>query len=347
MVTLKDIAQEAGVSVMTVSRVANGNYTKASKETIERIQKIIKEKKYIPNSSARSLSNKNSQIIAIVLRGDKNQNALQNPYMASLVGTIIHKVQSNGYYTMVSIMKSESDISQNLQTWNIEGAIFIGMFDIEIEKMCASITIPTVFIDSYSSIRRLSNIGIDDYKGGQLAARHFIDSGHKNLAFIGPPTNHTGVVQQRFLGFCDELKANGLSFNPSYQFTVESDVDLNEIDDIGKKIAKNKNNITGAFISSDQIASYLINSLHDNGLKVPEDISLIGFDNLPLCQQLTPPLTTIAQSLDQKACLAVDILFHRLKTPNSPIESMILDVELIERNSVLQRAPFHSKKELL
>ena len=328
MVTLKDIAREAGVSVMTVSRVANGNYTKASKETVQRIQEIIKEKNYIPNSSARSLSNKNSQIIAIVLRGDKDQNTLQNPYMASLVGTIIHQIQ-------VSIMKSENDISQNLQTWNVEGAIFIGMFDVEIEEMCAAITIPTVFIDSYSTIRRLSNVGIDDYKGGQLAARCLIDHGHTKLAFIGPPTEHSGVVQQRFSGFCDELSINDITFNPSHQFTLESDVDLTEIAVIGKKIAEIKDEITGAFISSDQIASYLINSLRENGLRVPEDISLVGFDNLPLCQQLTPQLTTIAQSLDQKACLAVEILFRRLKMPNAPVESMILDVELIERNSIL------------
>ena len=335
MVTLKDIAREAGVSVMTVSRVANGNYTKASKETVQRIQEIIKEKNYIPNSSARSLSNKNSQIIAIILRGDKDQNTLQNPYMASLVGTIIHQIQSKGYYTMVSIMKSENDISQNLQTWNVEGAIFIGMFDVEIEEMCAAITIPTVFIDSYSTIRRLSNVGIDDYKGGQLAARCLIDHGHTKLAFIGPPTDHSGVVQQRFSGFCDELNANGLNFNPKHQFTLESDVDLSEISILGQKIAAIKDDITGAFISSDQIASYLINSLRENGVKVPEDISLIGFDNLPLCQQLTPQLTTISQSLDQKACLAVEILFRRLKSPNAPVESMILDVELIERDSII------------
>lgn len=335
MVTLKDIAREAGVSVMTVSRVANGNYSKASKETVQRIQELIKEKNYIPNSSARSLSNKSSQIIAIVLRGDKDQNTLQNPYMASLVGTIIHQIQSKGYYTMVSIMKSESDISQNLQTWNVEGAIFIGMFDVEIEEMCAAITIPTVFIDSYSTIRRLSNVGIDDYKGGQLAARCFIEHGHTKLAFIGPPTEHSGVVQQRFSGFCDELKAHDIDFHPAHQFTLESDVDLAEISILGQQIASIKDEITGAFISSDQIASYLINSLRENGLKVPEDISLIGFDNLPLCQQLTPQLTTIAQSLDQKACLAVEILFRRLKMPNAPVESMILDVELIERDSII------------
>lgn len=335
MVTLKDIAREAGVSVMTVSRVANGNYSKASKETVQRIQEIIKEKNYIPNSSARSLSNKSSQIIAIILRGDKDQNTLQNPYTATLVGTIIHQIQAQGYYAMVSIMKSESDISQNLQTWNVEGAIFVGMFDIEIEEMCASITIPTVFIDSYSNIRRLSNVGIDDYKGGQLAARCLVEHGHTKLAFIGPPSQHPGVIQQRFSGFCDELKAHDVEFLPEHQFTLESDVDLAEISILGQKIAAIKAEITGAFIASDQIASFLINSLRQNGLRIPEDISLIGFDNLPLCQQLTPQLTTISQSLDQKACLAVEILFRRLKMPNAPVESMILDVELIERNSVI------------
>lgn len=334
MATLKDVAREAGVSPMTVSHIVNGNYSKASQETIERVQRIIKELNYVPSSTARSLSKSNSQIIAVILRGEEQQNTLQNPYNATLVGTIIHRIQREGYYTMVSIMKSEADITQSLRTWNVEGAIFVGMFDDEIERLCAATSTPMVFIDSYSSVRRLSNVGIDDYKGGRLAARCLMEHGHRSLAFIGPPSEHTGVIHYRFAGFCEELKANGIEFDSTHRFTLESDVDTKAIDALGRGIAAQREEITGAFVASDQIASFLINSLRRSGLRVPEDLSLVGFDNLPIAQQLTPQLTTIAQNLEQKAVLAVEVLFRRLKNPGAPVESMILDVELIERESV-------------
>lgn len=337
MATLRDIAKEAGVSVMTVSNVINGNHSKVSVETTKRIQEIVQRLNYIPNSTARSLTKRNSNIIAVILRGEAEHNALQNPHNAALVGTLINQIRKHGYYSMVSIMKSESEISQSLQTWNVEGAVFLGMFDDEIEKMCAVTSIPIVFIDSYSDVRRLSNVGIDDYKGGQLAARCFIQNHHENVAFIGPTVKHTGVVQNRFAGFCDELRIHGLSIKPEHHFVVHSDVDLNEINTIGAQLASFKDEITAAFVSSDQIASFLINSLRSHGVRIPEDISLIGFDDLPICQQLSPPLTTIAQNLTQKAVLAIDILFRRMKEPNAPAESLILDVELKERSSVINR----------
>ncbi len=334
MPTLKDIATEAGVSVMTVSNVVNGNFSKVSPQTTARIQEIIKRLNYVPNFSARSLVKNNSHIISVILRGEKNQNPLKNPYNAILLGTIISKIQQQGYYAMINIMKSATDISKNLHTWNAEGAILLGMFDDEIEKICSVSDIPIVFIDSYSNFRQLSNVGIDDYKGGQLAARYFIEKGHRSLAFIGPPSSHTSVIQQRFEGFCDELETHGIPFDTRFRFSLKSDVDHQEMKVLAKTITEHKNEFTGAFVTSDQTASLLMNLLRQNGILIPDDLSLISFDNLEICEQVTPQLTTIAQDLSQKAELSVDILFRRLLTPNAPVESMVLDVSLIERNSV-------------
>jgi len=339
MVTLKEIAKEAGVSVMTVSNVVNGNLSKVSKENAERIQKIINERKYVPNSSARSLAKSNSNIIAIILRGDQNENTLQSPHNATLVGTIIQKIQKLGYYTMVNIVESQEDISQSLRTWNVEGAIFLGMFDDEIEKIYQVNDVPMVFIDSYSNVRRLSNVGIDDYRGGRLAAESLINRGHHKIAFVGPPTRRNGVVKHRFAGFCDELKKNGISLDPLHQFVLESDVRPEAIIETGKKIAELRGVVTAAFVTSDQIASYLIRGLRISQVCVPEDFSVIGFDNLMISTQMTPQLTTIAQDLEQKASLSVEILFRQLQSPGSPAESLVLDVKLVERESVATRMP--------
>lgn len=332
MVTLRDIAKEAGVSVMTVSNVINGNTKKVSLETAEKVRAIAQRLNYVTNETARSLSRRNSNIIAVILRGEKGQNALLNPYNAAMAGTIIGQIQQQGYYSMVNIMNSETDILQTLRSWSVEGAICLGMFDNEIEKIYEAASVPLVFIDSYSNVRRLSNVGIDDYRGGQLAASYLIEHGHQACAFVGPPTGHAGVVRHRLNGFCDELKKNGLTLQ--HQFVVNSDVDTNEINQIGHEIALLQDEITGIFVASDQIASFLVNSLWQHGVQVPDQISIIGFDDLILCNQLTPPLTTISQNLTQKAQLAVDLIFRQMKTPNAPAESIILDTALVERASV-------------
>ncbi|MCQ4863028.1 LacI family DNA-binding transcriptional regulator [Pseudoflavonifractor phocaeensis] len=334
MVTLKDIAREAGVSVMTVSNVVNGNLSKVSKENAQRIREIIERRGYVPNASARSLAKNRANIIAIILRGAENENTLENPHNAALVGTIIQKIQKRGYYTMVNMMKCREDITQSLRTWNVDGAVFLGMFDDEIEEMCAASDIPMVFIDSYSSVRQLSNVGIDDYKGGRLAARHLIARGHRSIAFVSPPVLRTGVVQHRFAGFCDELEQHGISFRSEHQFVLESDVRPEDTMELGRRLAQLREEFSAVFVTSDQIASYLIQGMRSTGIRIPDDMSIIGFDDLMICRQMTPQLTTIAQDLEEKARLSVDILFRRLSAPAAPAESLVLDVTLVERESV-------------
>lgn len=334
MVTLKDIAQEAGVSIMTVSNVVNGNLSKVSKEKAQNIQEIINRMGYIPNASARSLSKSKTNLIAIVLRGSNNSNSLVNPHNSAVVGTIIQKIQKNGYYAMVNMMNSKEDIIQSLHTWNVDGAIFLGIFDDEIEDMYAMCDIPMIFIDSYTNIRQLSNIGIDDYKGGKLAAQYLISKGHKNMAFISPPIRNNGVVQHRYAGFCDMLKYHGLSLLPENTFSLESDVQVDNIILLGRRLSEERQRFSAIFVTGDLLASYLMQGLRIEGVQIPKDISIIGFDDLPICRQLTPTLTTIAQNLEEKAAFSVDILCRRLQSPASPAESLVLDVALIERNSV-------------
>ena len=195
MVTLKDIAREAGVSVMTVSRVVNGQLSKVSEENIKKIQEIIKKRGYVPNSTARSLSAKASNIISVIVQGSGNE--LINPYNATMVGEIVPYVQEKGYYLMLHFIDNYDDITQRLRAWNARGAIFIGTFDHDVKKIQQDNRIPLVFTDSYSSVRQIINIGIDDYKGGVLAAKHFINKGH--CSFVIGRTLTSGVIQQRLM----------------------------------------------------------------------------------------------------------------------------------------------------
>ena len=335
MVTLKDIAEEAHVSLMTVSNVVNGKYNKVSKEKLEEIQDILKKRNYVQNASARSLAKANSNIVAIILRSVGQENSLSSPHNAHLVGSIVRYIQELGYYAMINLVEDCDSIAKSIRTWNVQAAIFLGMFDDEIEQIYALSSIPMVFIDSYSKIRQLSNVGIDDYKGGRLAAEYLVKNGHRHMAFVSPPSYDNGVVQHRLKGFMDALAQHGLSLAPEHRFSVVSDADPEQINQAVDQLVLIKNKITAVFVTSDGLAASLISGLHRYGLQIPTDLSLIGFDNMTIGTQIFPPLTTVAQDLELKARLAVDILNGRLKKKDSSAQSRILDVQLVERASVL------------
>lgn len=337
MVTLKDIAREAGVSPMTVSNVINGNMARISRSKAELIQGIIKRLNYVPNAAARGLVRNSSRIIAVILRGTSEVNVLLSPFNATVVGTIIQKVKAHGYYTMVYVVDCLEEIGRNLRAWNVSGAIIIGFFDEDIGLIHDADDIPKIFIDSYSHLRRISNIGLEDRKGGELAAQYLIDKGHREIAFVSPPLTGLGVIQHRYEGFRRILGAHQIPRNKDYEFCQESTASPESTAWIVRRLAEMKGRVTAVFATSDHIASYLITGLHALGVRIPEDISIIGFDNIPLCMQITPRLTSIAQDIEHKAALAVAILFQHLADKSAGPESVILDVALIERDSVCRR----------
>ena len=311
MVTLKDIAREAGVSVMTVSRVVNGNFAKVSEENIKKIQAIIEEKRYVPNSTARSLSSKSSHIISLIVRGRGNE--LINPYNAAMVGEIVPRIQERGYFLMLHFIDQYDDITQRLRAWNAEGSIFVGTFDEDIEKIIRDNRIPLVFTDSYSHIRQITNVGIDDYKGGALAAQCLLDNGHKNFAFVGWSLV-SSVIRTRLKGFRDTLKKAGFYLDPSHILEVKE-----SMEDVVDALCQFKEGHTAIFTSADLLAVSLMDHLKKRNRTAPQDYSIIGFDD---------------QGLSKKAQVATDLLFRHIQDPTAPAENVTLDVNLINRESV-------------
>lgn len=330
MVTLKDIAERAGVSMMTVSRVMNGNHGKVSEKTAEKIRSLAEEMNYIPNSSARSLAAKSSKIIAVILRDSPIYNPLADPYSSSLLGYITKEVQKRGYYVMIHLVEDFSNITFSLRSWNAEGAVFLGIFDDEVRHIQHNNHIPLVFTDSYSNIRQLINVGIDDYKGGELAAEYFYGKGHKKLAFAGPFTKTGGVISRRCQGFSDALERKNIPVSSEHIYDLEK----MGPEDIIDSIQNDKEPPTGIFAFSDEFAMQLYGAASQKSFPIPDRLSVIGFDDLPAGRSLPAPLTTIRQDIYKKAKEACRILFEHISQPDKPSESVILDVQLIERDSV-------------
>ncbi len=325
MVTLKDIAREAQVSVMTVSRVINDVPSRVSDEKRARIQEIVKRLGYVPNSSARSLSSRSSKLVAVLVKDD----LIASPYGSQLVGHIGPCIQQRDYSPLLYVVKDYAYIDKQLRAWNVDGAVFLGLFDSDLTRIKADHKIPLVFLDSYSPVRQLTNIGIDDEKGGALAAKHLASYGHREIVFVGHGSDDSPVLNARLKGFRTALAEMGIALPNEHILP-----DALPCDDTLRGLCLGERRVSAFFATSDYLALKLIAALRALGLSVPEDCSVMGFDNLELGALSFPPLTTISQDIRRKAALAAELLFAHINSSDAPAQNITLDVELIPRGTV-------------
>ncbi len=167
-----------------------------------------------------------------------------------------------------------------------------------------------------------------------MAADYLLRQGHRSIAFVSPPEYTNDIIQHRIKGFIDKLAEYGLQIPKENRIVLESAIELESANKAVQVIIEIKQSVIAAFITSDQTAASIISDLTKRGIRVPKEISIVGFDNIPISVQTSPQLTTIAQDLEKKASLAVDILNNRMKSPNASAESHVLDIDLMIRDSV-------------
>lgn len=334
---LKDIAKLAGVSAVTVSNVINGNHKKVSKETIERVQKIIEENNYKPNATARSLAMKKSKIIGVVIPGlSEGDNFDTSPYYVHFLGALEHYIRSKGYYMMIRSAGTCGENVSLFQTWNVDGIIFLGPYDNEENELLQKMKVPLVFIDSYTSREDIVNVGLDDHKGGYLAGKYLTSMGHREIALISPSAEPSGVVRARYEGFKEALEEQGIEFSIDDVFFATTFFD--EGKKAGQDIAMAKRKYTAVATMSDIVAFGAMAGLRQMGLSIPKDISIIGFDGLPEGDYTYPRLTSIRQNIEGKANQAGDFLFEMIEKGEPIHVNVRLDVEIKEGTSVIKQA---------
>ncbi len=336
MTTIKDIAQAVGVSCTTVSNVIHGRSGRVSAETIDRINEAIDKLGYVPNMSARSLVSSSSKVIGVIshLAPHNNESIVEDPFHSAFIGSIERTLSNNGYYLMLRTVQTSSELLSFLRNWNVDGLFFTGVFQDEFFQSLADINIPIVLIDSYINNTNHTNIckiGLEDYKGGYTATRYLIEHGHKDIAFASPPIRDHGVVYERFRGYKDALSEASIPFRPELVFERELDVDTTL--ELGYTIAK-QDDITAVFSTADIMAAGIMAGIRQYGKNVPDDISMIGFDNINLCMLTSPKLTTIHQDAYLKGKLAVDFLMDLLAKKFIKNREIILPIKLVERDSV-------------
>lgn len=328
---LKTIAQKAGVSTATVSNVINGNHHKVSRETIERVQKIIEETNYKPNATARSLVSKKSKIIGVVVSNIHDGESFSvNPHYTHLLALLEKYIRSEGYYMMVRCVWQSVESIPLFSSWNVDGMIFFGTYRSEAMEIRESLNVPAVFIDTYAE--NISNVGIDDYKGGYLSGKYLLDKGHTSVAIAAPNIHYGGVMRERYNGFRDACREWGINLTADRYFHTESLYQSGV--ETGKQIALSDLDITAVAVMSDIAAFGVMEGLRLGGKRIPEDVSVIGFDNLVECRYSYPQLTTISQNVEQKAESVSRALFRMIQSNKWEIVNERSDVEVAERASV-------------
>jgi DNA-binding LacI/PurR family transcriptional regulator len=337
MSVIKEIAAEAGVSVMTVYNVINGNHAKVSAKNIEIINELIKKKNYVPNLTAKSLTVKSTKIIGVIIPlGEGDYNFFKDPYLSELIGVVEHALRKKGYYAMIRSVSHASDISTLLKTWNMDGAIFLlPYYDTIVKKILANNHLPMVFLDSCSDNKDILSVGINDLKGGYIATKYLINMGHKKIAFTGPVEDEhiDSVVNRRFQGYKNALSDSHIEYNESFVFPAMPVYDMGVT--VGKEISNRTKEITAVFASADIMAIGIMEGARRNGYVIPNDLSVVGYDNIDAAIYSHPKLTTISQNITKKAESAIDLLITQIDLGTVPEKRTVLDVEIIERQSVM------------
>lgn len=333
MATIKDIAREAGVSYTTVSNVIHGKTDHVSPQTIETINGIIERSGYVPNMSARSLVNNSSKVVGFInhLLPGAGGGFVADPFHSAFIGSVEEVLRENGYYLMLRTVSSSEELLKFLRNWNLDGMFFTGLFEDSFFSTLTEINVPVVLIDSYIKHSKVQNVGLEDYRGGYIATKHLLENGHRNIVFASAPIRSGGVVEERLLGYRQALSEYGVPFRKDY--ICEQEFDVSSGIALGKQIAA-KSEVTAIFATADILAAGIMAGLHESGKRIPEDISVIGFDDINICRLITPQLTTIHQNPAEKGRVAVEFMIKRLQ--NEPIErnEIILPVSLVERDSV-------------
>lgn len=333
MPTLKDIAKEAKVSVTTVSNVIHGNNKRVAKETVEKINMIIERINYVPNMTARSLVNNSSKIIGVInhVVPGKSGNFISDPFHSVVIAGIEEKLREKGYYLMIRTVFSEDDLFSLLRNWNMDGLILIGLFQDMFFERLTNADVPFVLIDSYIDNHKVLNIGLEDCKGGYMATKHLIEKGHRDIVFASPIIVKNGVVEERFKGYKMALQEANIPFENKniYQqeITIEDGIEL------GHKLSYRRD-VTAVFATADILAAGIISGLNEKGKRVPNDFSVVGFDDIYISSLTAPRLTTIHQDAQEKGKVAAQSLISVIEGESIENNNVILPVTLIVRHSV-------------
>lgn len=327
---ITDLAKLAGVSAGTVSR-ALADSPLIAKTTRERIQAIAREHQFRPNLMARNLRIKRAGAIGVIIPlGHEAGQHISDPFFITMLGHLADALTERGYDLLLSrVIPSESEwLDKVVDSGRVDGVILIGQSNqIDVIDKVAKRYLPLVVWGANLPGQAHCSVGTDNRKGSELATRRLIDSGCRSFAFFGDPI--APEIAERLAGVRSALAEAGMSDHleilPAH-LTAETAHPA-----ISKWLDGRKAMPDGIIAASDVIAMSTLRALAEHGIAIPDEVRVVGYDDLPFANQTVPTLTTIRQDIAAGAAHLVDLLFRRIAGERTA--SVVLEPELIMRQS--------------
>ena len=331
--TIKDVAKKAGVSIATVSLVIHNN-ERISSATKKKVLKAIKALNYYPSKSARDLVSKKTGNIGFILTDDHFLRT--EPFYTKIFLGAEFGARGGDYYILLTTVKSDFSKDDSLPRFvldrNVDGIIVAGKVpDVLIQKL-TKYKLPLLFVDYVPGNDNYPVVLIDNINGAEIATNHLLKLGHKNIAFIAGDINHPSI-NERLLGYKKALESSGIIINTRLISTSSLYPDRQNGYESAKKIFTAYKNITAVFACNDAMAIGVMQYLKDNNYKIPDDVSVIGFDDVEVDLMLDPPLTTMRVPKIELGSEALKLMVDILQNKKISIKKVIVPVELVIRKS--------------
>ncbi len=327
MVTIKDVAREAGVSVATVSRVWN-DADFVSPETRQRVAEVAARLGYSPHGAARSLITRTTFALG-VLRPD-----LYGEFFSEIIRGIDHVVRAAGYHILVSSShesKDEIDAALRSMRGRVDGMIIMSS-DLEAQRTLRTLqgSFPVVLLNGDAESKAFDTITIENHEGARAMTRHLVARGHRRIAMIaGPERNHDAA--ERLRGYRTTLTENRIELDES--LVVQGDFSELSGHLAVTQLLALESRPTAIFAANDSMAIGALSALRENDLRVPHDMAVAGFDDIPLARYMNPPLSTVHVDISQLGARAAALLLLSLQKNGRPHQHLQLSTTLVIRAS--------------
>lgn len=330
-VTIKDIAKVAGVSYATVSRAISGS-PEIGEETRQRVLKICREMGYTTNYVARSMVMKRTKLIGLILAN------IDNPFMSELAYHIEIRAREKGYNLMLCNSSHDPELERQVFTLlagrQVDGIILVPSGSDSYENLKPYIArVPTVFMSENLRDLPESYVAVDNYRGTRLGTEYLYSLGHRSVLYLGRRKNSV-THQLRAEGYIDACRA--LNMEPTF---CNSNFSLSSVQagyQLARHLFQKPLRQSAIFAASDSLALGVMGAAGEAGIRIPEDLSLLGFDNITYTDLPRINLTTIDQPKKTMASMAVDVLLEKISDPNAGYSHRILTPSLVERGTCMR-----------
>ena len=328
-VTSLQVAQKAGVSQSAVSRVFTPGAS-ASVKTIEKVQKAAAELGYRPNSLARAMVSGKSRIIGLVVA------YLNNQFYPEALEKLSKKLQERGYHVLVFMASNSSDnidtVIEEILDYQVDGIIAASVaLSPELSNKCREAGVPLVLFNRAHESPNMSAVTSDNYAGGEKVAKYLISAGYEKIAYLAG-WEGASTQRDREAGFMDTLNASGMKLFSRGFGNFEMAQSKKATHEMFKKTADHRPDVV--FVANDHMALAVMDTLrYELGLKIPEDVAVVGYDDVPAAEWPSYDLTTVRQCSGQMVNITIDILLEEIETEGSQPRIVKIDGPLIIRGS--------------